>query len=94
MVRVVFCDAAAYDQGYMAPDAIADCVQVKGRGGTILQPAIDLLQTSDDFPKDGPLLVITDGRCDRLNIRRNHAFLLPKGARLPFIARGPVFRVE
>ncbi len=94
MVRVVFCDAAAYDQGYMAPDAIADCVQVKGRGGTILQPAIDLLQNSDDFPKDGPLLVITDGKCDRLNVRRNHAFLLPKGARLPFVARGPVFRVE
>lgn len=94
MVRVVFCDAAAYDQGYIAPDAIADCVQVKGRGGTILQPAIDLLQTSDDFPKDGPLLVITDGRCDRLNIRRKHAFLLPKGARLPFIAHGPVFRIE
>jgi hypothetical protein len=26
-VRVVFCDAATYDQGYMPPDAIADRVQ-------------------------------------------------------------------
>ncbi|MGE5703465.1 MAG: penicillin acylase family protein, partial [Clostridia bacterium] len=38
-VRVVFCDAATYDQGYMVPEAIADRVQVRGRGGTVLQPA-------------------------------------------------------
>jgi len=43
-VRVIFCDAVAYDQGYMSPDALADGVKVKGRGGTILQPAIDLLE--------------------------------------------------
>jgi len=67
---------------------------VEGRGGTILQPAIDLLQDAKDFPADGPLLVITDGKCDRLQIRRNHAILLPKGAQLPFIPRGPVFRIE
>jgi len=94
LVRVVFCDAATYDQGYMAPEAIADSVQVKGRGGTILQPAIDLLQDAKDFPPDGPLLVITDGRCDRLQIRRNHAILTPKGAQLPFAPKGPVFRMS
>jgi predicted metal-dependent peptidase len=94
LVRVVFCDAAIYDQGYMAPEAIADSVKVKGRGGTILQPAIDLLQDAKDFPPDGPLLVITDGKCDRLQIRRNHAILVPKGAQLAFVPRGPVFRIE
>lgn len=93
-VRVVFCDAATYDQGYMPPDAIADRVRVKGRGGTILQPAIDLLDGADDFPSDGPLLVITDGQCDRLRIRREHAFLLPRGRRLPFVPRGEVFRID
>ena len=31
-VRVVFCDAAHYDQGYMAPEAIAARVRVRGRG--------------------------------------------------------------
>src|SRR5207247_2004297 len=41
-VRVVFCDAATYDQGYMPPEAIADRVRVVGRGGTVLQPGIDL----------------------------------------------------
>jgi hypothetical protein len=92
-VRVVFCDAATYDQGYMPPDAIADRVQVKGRGGTILQPAIDLLDRADDFPRDGPLLVITDGQCDRLRIHREHAFLLPECRRLPFVPRGEVFRI-
>ena len=94
LVRVVFCDAASYDQGYMAPEAIAESVKVKGRGGTILQPAIDLLQEAKDFPPDGPLLIITDGQCDRLQIRRTHAILTPKGAQLPFAPRGPVFRMS
>jgi predicted metal-dependent peptidase len=93
-VRVVFCDAATYDEGYLPPEAIADRVRIKGRGGTILQPAIDLLERAEDFPKDGPLLIITDGYCDRLKIRRDHAYLTPEGARLPFIPTGQVFRVK
>jgi predicted metal-dependent peptidase len=93
-VRVVFCDAATYDEGYLRPEAIADRVRIKGRGGTILQPAIDLLERAEDFPKDGPLLIITDGFCDRLRVRRDHAFLTPEGARLPFVPTGQVFRVK
>ena len=53
-----------------------------------------LLEESDDFPKEGPILVITDAQCDRVRLRREHAFLTPKGARLPFVPRGPVFRME
>ncbi len=82
-VRVVFCNVIAYDQGYMLPEAIADRVKVKGRGGTVLQPGIDLLETATDFPKNGPLLIITDGECNRLRIRREHAFLIPEGKHLP-----------
>ena len=94
-VRVVFCDAAAYDQGIMAPDEIAGTVKVRGRGGTKLQLGIDLLDADAAFPKEAPLLVITDGACDRLNLRgRNHAFLLPAGNRLPFTPHGPVFRLK
>jgi len=92
-VRVVFCDAATYDQGYMPPEAIADRVKVRGRGGTFLQPAVELLQQAADFPKDGPLLIITDGVCDRLQVRRNHAYLMPRGRQLPFVPKGPVFRI-
>ncbi|MEJ8547293.1 vWA domain-containing protein [Brevibacillus borstelensis] len=92
--RVVFCDAAAYDAGYLSPDDIAERVRVKGRGGTVLQPGIDLLQNAPDFPPDGPILVITDGECDRIRIARSHAFILPKGKNLPFVPRGPVFRME
>jgi predicted metal-dependent peptidase len=91
-VRVVFCDAAVYDQGYMAPEAIADRVKVRGRGGTILQPGIDLLEKSEDFPKSGPLLIITDGYCEPLKIHKEHAFLIPRGSNLPFIPKGKVFR--
>lgn len=94
-VRVVFCDAAAYDQGYMRPEDIAQTVKVKGRGGTVLQPAIDLLEQAENFPKDAPLLIITDGGCDVLNVKkREHAYLIPHNAHLPFIPKGKVFRVE
>jgi hypothetical protein len=92
--RVVFCDAVTYDQGYMPPEAIAERVKVRGRGGTVLQPGIDLLECAEDFPKEGPILIITDGLCDVLAIRREHAFLLPAGRHLPFVPRGPVFRIS
>ncbi|GAA3486629.1 vWA domain-containing protein [Streptomyces cremeus] len=92
--RVVFCDAAPYDAGYLPPTGIAGRVKVRGRGGTALQPGIDLLLRADDFPASAPLLVITDGWTDVLRIRREHAFLIPQGASLPFTARGPVFRVR
>jgi predicted metal-dependent peptidase len=93
-VRVVFCDAVAYDAGYLPTDAIAGRVQVRGRGGTVLQPGVDLLERAPDFPADGPVLVITDGACDVVRIRREHAFLVPARAHLPFTPRGPVFRMR
>jgi predicted metal-dependent peptidase len=93
--RVVFCDAAAYDQGYMKCEDIAGTVKVKGRGGTVLQPGIDLLLGAEDFPKTAPILIITDGYCDKLTLySREHAFLVPEGANLPFVPKGKVFRVR
>lgn len=92
--RVVFCDARAYDAGYLAPHEIAGRVQVRGRGGTTLQPGIDLLVHAKDFPKDGPVLVITDGQCDRLSIPRRHAFLMPAAKSLPFVPVGSVYRMR
>lgn len=86
--RVIFCDAAPYDAGYLTPEDIAGKVRIQGRGGTRLQPAIDLLAHAPDFPKDGPILLITDGLIEpSLHIRRPHAFLLPKGCNLPFRTR-------
>jgi predicted metal-dependent peptidase len=93
-VRLVFCDAATYDEGYVSPEDIAGRVRVRGRGGTILQPGVDLLEHAPDFPDDGPLLIITDGLCDVLHIRREHAFLLPQGRHLPFVAKGEVFYIS
>lgn len=92
--RVVFCDTAPHDAGYLPVADIAGRVRVHGRGGTVLQPGIDLLHRADDFPPGAPVLVITDGWCDVLRVRREHAYLIPDGARLPFTARGPVFRVR
>ncbi|UJF32664.1 vWA domain-containing protein [Paenibacillus hexagrammi] len=67
--RVIFCDAAAYDQGYMKPEDIAESIKIKGRGGTVLQPGIDLLQRAEDFPNNGPILMITDGYCDKVYVK-------------------------
>lgn len=93
-VRLVFCDAAPYDQGFVRPEEIAERVKVKGRGGTVLQPGLDLLDKDPAFPKTGPVLIITDGYCDVLRVRREHAFLMPAGSILPFSAQGPVFRIR
>jgi predicted metal-dependent peptidase len=92
--RVVFCDAAPHDAGYLPVTDIAGRVRVHGRGGTVLQPGIDLLHRAQDFPPGAPVLVITDGWCDVLRVRREHAYLIPQGARLPFTPQGPVFRVR
>ena len=91
-IRLVFCDAAVYDQGIVTPEELADRVKIHGRGGTKLQPGIDFLNQDPNFPKAAPLLIISDGVCDRLNLRgREHAYLIPAGCRLPFPPRGPVF---
>ena len=89
--RVVFCDAVAYDAGYLPVEEIAGSVRVRGRGGTALQPGIDLLERAPDLPADGPILIITDGECDVLRVRREHAYLIPRGSRLPFAPKGEVF---
>lgn len=94
-VRVVFCDAAPYDQGVMRPEDIAGAVKARGRGGTRLQPGIDLLEHDAAFPKNSPVLIITDGACDPLQLHgREHAYLVPWGKRLPFQAKGPVFKLN
>ncbi|MGR8934583.1 MAG: vWA domain-containing protein [Gammaproteobacteria bacterium] len=96
-VRLVCCDAAAHDSGWVEPERLLDRFAVNGRGGTVLQPGIELLRglaRRGEFPHHGPLLTITDGYCEeRLDIPFEHAFLLPAGRRLPFAARGEVFWV-
>ncbi|MDF9816541.1 hypothetical protein M2266_005772 [Streptomyces sp. SPB162] len=91
--RVVMCDAAAHDAGYVPVADIAGRVRIHGRGGTVLQPALDLLHRADDFPPAAPVLIITDAACDVLRPRREHAYLVPRGAVLPFTPKGPVFRM-
>ncbi|MEN9435179.1 MAG: hypothetical protein RLZZ422_2768 [Pseudomonadota bacterium] len=90
-VRVVFCDALPYDAGYIEAERLLESVEVKGRGGTVLQPAVELLLKADDFPDKGPLLIITDGYIDSLKVPIEHAYLMPVGARLPFNTSSAVF---
>ncbi|OKJ16976.1 vWA domain-containing protein [Kitasatospora sp. CB01950] len=92
--RLVCCDAAPHDAGYLPVAELASRVRIHGRGGTVLQPGIDLLTRAPDFPATAPVLIITDAECDVLRVpRREHAYLIPQGATLPFTPRGPVFHV-
>lgn len=94
-VRLVYCDAQPYDEGYVAIDSLASRVRVRGRGGTVLQAAVNLLQGQKDFPQDCPVLIITDGQCESdLQVARDHAFLVSPGMRLPFATRKPVFQMR
>lgn len=94
-VRLIFCDAIAYDEGYVPIDLLMNKISVKGRGGTVLQPAINLLEQISDFPSNAPILIISDGFFeDDLIIKREHAFLVPNRFYLPFKPVGPVFEFE
>lgn len=97
-VRLIYCDAAAYDAGWLPPEALLERIAVKGRGGTVLQRGIDCLRESarrGDFPPRGPVLLITDGYCEEhLDIPFEHAFLVPEGRRLPFVPRRDVFWIR
>ncbi|CAN5283343.1 hypothetical protein BH11PSE11_BH11PSE11_07640 [soil metagenome] len=97
-VRLICCDAQAYDSAWVEPERLLDSFSVQGRGGTILQPGLDLLRAlaqRGEFPKQGPVLVITDGYCEeQLCTAMDHGYLLPTGRRLPFQARGEVFFID
>ena len=89
-VRVVYCDASPHDAGWLPPEQIAP--PAGGRHGpTCLQPGVDLLLTDPAFPVDRPILLITDGDCDHVRLRRDHAWLTV--GELPFTPRAPVFRL-
>ena len=97
-VRLICCDAQAYDSGWVEPERLLDRFSLRGRGGTILQPGLDLLKQLADkaeFPRAGPLLIITDGYCeDKITTAMDHAYLLPQGRRLPFRPVGQVFAMK
>ena len=94
VVRVVQCDAGVHDMGYVEPESLLGRVEIRGRGGTLLQPAIARLQSAPDFPASAPILIITDGLCDALSVAREHAWLMPEGARLPFSTSAPRFAFD
>ncbi|KOR31020.1 hypothetical protein TI04_03025 [Achromatium sp. WMS2] len=97
-VRLISCDAIAFDHGWVIPENLLERYSVRGRGGTILQPGVDqlnLLVKRGEFPDKGPLLIITDGLCENdINIPFTHAFILPEGRYLPFRSRGEVFNIK
>ena len=102
-VRLVLCDATPYDRGILAPADLRGIVSVQGRGGTVLQPAINFLLRRPDFPATAPIMILTDGWCEEeILCPRDHCFLLPrptqvnakiKGMSVPLRTNAPIFRV-
>jgi hypothetical protein len=90
-VRVISCDGATHDAGWLPPDQIAGHVKVGGHGGTDLQRGVDLLLSDPTFPAEGPMLFLTDGNCDQVRLHRDHVWLT--SGELPFTPRGPVFHL-
>lgn len=94
-IRLICCDTQPYDAGFVPVLQLLNRVKIAGRGGTILQSGIQYLENKEDFPKDAPILVITDGYCEEdLRIKHDHAYLIPKGHRLPFSTKKPIFYME
>lgn len=76
-IRLIFCDKMTYDEGYVLPEHLREHTDIKGLQHPPLQPGIELLELAYDFPKDSPILLVTDGACDQLDIKREHAFIVP-----------------
>lgn len=94
-VRIIECDAAPYDRGWVQPDGLVGAVEMHGRGGTVIQPALDFIDHADDIPSDAPLMIITDGMVEAaLKTRREHCYLLAPGCSMWYPANGPVFTMS
>lgn len=97
-VRLMLCDAAPYDRGIVAPNELRGVFSIQGRGGTLLQPAINFLLSRPDFPTTAPIMILTDGWCEEeLIVPREHCFLLPRKSEerrgMPLRTTAPLFRV-
>lgn len=94
-VRLIDCDAQPYDRGWVEVESLRGVVEVHGRGGTKLQPGLNLLDSSNDLPADAPVMIITDGAYEQeLTTRREHCYLLPPGAWPWYPTHGPVFTMD
>ena len=93
-LRVVDCDAAVFDRGIVRPQDLLGNQRICGRGGTVLQSAIDFLDAAQDFPKEAPLLIVTDGAIDDIRCTRTYALLTPKGARMTHGVQGTVIELR
>jgi predicted metal-dependent peptidase len=96
-IRLVLCDARPYDQGFVSPTDLRGVFPVRGRGGTVLQPAVSWLLSRPDFPAHAPVMILTDGYCEeRLVVPREHCFVMPRrseGSGVLLRTTAPVFRV-
>lgn len=91
-IRLIYCDAQPYDEGYISIDSLMQKVKMKGRGGTVLQPAINILENDKNFPQNAPILILTDGYFEsNLKVTREHAYLVPNKRNIINKDNAPIF---
>ncbi len=97
-IRLVMCDAQPYDRGFVSPIDLRGVFPVQGRGGTVLQPAVNLLASRPDFPPNAPVMILTDGWCEEeIVCPRDHCFVMPRKSGMDkyqtLRTSAPVFRI-
>ena len=87
-VRLLYCDAKTYDLGFVAPDQLQTMIDIKGLGQKIpLQSSVDLLEKAYDFPKNVPIILISDALNNTLDIKREHAYILANDEEISLIEK-------
>jgi hypothetical protein len=92
-IRAVQTGAELNDQGLLIAEDLNKTVRLSERSSPTLQPALDALEADRNFDSDAPVLLLTGMPCERIKTRREHAFLVCEGARLPFQSSAPLIEI-
>jgi len=93
-IRVVLTGSEVLDLGSVPAEDLAQRVRPLTARVSENQPAVALLEHARDFPSDAPLLIVTGLPCDKIDTRREHAWLVRDGGRLPFRSTAPLIEVS
>ena len=95
VIRLVYCDAQTYDEGYVPIEQLINKVTIKGRGGTVLQKAVTYLENANNFPDTAPIMILSDGYFEEdLKVNREHAILVPNRYIVPSYSNRTVFEFK
>jgi hypothetical protein len=90
---MILAGAEVIDEGQTACEELVQRFRTSDRSSVALQPALNLLEDSRDFPHDAPVLFLTSVPCDRIKTQRTHAYLIPDGGRLTYHSDATIIEI-